>query len=343
MRLFSFEIKKIMSSYAIWGFIILCLAFNALVIISDGTDGYTNFMPEPQNVFDGYNTGEIAEAYIGVLGVSGGIAEDIRAKYAALQTVTDEKAVRGDSLSPYFGDNTYMRHKKLFGSVMTALSREGVLLAVLAMLFAIGHENINRTEQVVYSTKTGRRIAAKKFMAAVVAGVCAYLLLTALTLALYFALTDYKGVWGSNVSSCFNGIMDIVTGFRPFATWQSFTVLSYLLAVIGLSLGVILCFSLAGFAAGSLIRNSYAVMIMLFIIGVLCVAVPMILPNDAYAKYISVLTPVWLLLKQPLWFTDGGIDVLWRSFETVGVCLSLMLLAVLAVIVNNRFRKKDII
>jgi len=78
-------------------------------------------------------------------------------------------------------------------------------------------------------------------------------------------------------------------------------------------------------------------------VSILFVAIPMILPGNTYAMFVFTLTPVWLLLKQPLWFTDGGMDVLWQHFETTGVCLSLTLLLLFAVIAFHKFRKKDIL
>jgi hypothetical protein len=130
MRIVALEIKKFISSYAILGFIILCLGFNALIIYDNGTDEYADYVAnisketgihlgkdfnqklasvsqgefrewltgetaEPQNVFDGYDTGEIAEAYIDALKLSGKIADDMRGKYADLQNVADRKAENG--------------------------------------------------------------------------------------------------------------------------------------------------------------------------------------------------------------------------------------------------------
>jgi hypothetical protein len=183
-----------------------------------------------------------------------------------------------------------------------------------------------------------------KYAAAVIVGIGAYLLLAAMTLAMHFALNDYGNVWGSNVSSAFNAIRDIVAGgFRPFATWHSFTVQSYLAAAFGVSLGIILCFSLMGFTAGTWIRNSYIAFLAIFLAVAFCISFPVILPNNSYIRFGIILTPIWLWLKQPLWFTDGASDILWRNFETRGLCLSLAVLAALAVFTAIKFRKREIV
>jgi hypothetical protein len=210
------------------------------------------------------------------------------------------------------------------------------------MLFALGYEHMNRTEHLVYSSKTGRRIVLKKYIAAVIVGMSAYLMLAILTLALHFALNHYGGVWNSNVSSSFNAIKDIVMGSRPFVTWHSFTVSSYMCATVVLSLGIMLCFSLAGFVAGTEIRNSYAAFSVFFLVTALAVTLPMILPVNSDLMFVLVLTPIWLLLKQPLWFTDGGLDILWENFEILGFCFSIAILAALATIAAIRFRRREI-
>jgi hypothetical protein len=378
MRLIALEIKKIIGSWALTAFVVLCLMFNTLMILNNEADDYAQYVAGASattgvtvgpgfsetlatlppsdhqqrllaevagltNVFDNYETAEIAEAYIGALALDGRIAEDVRDKYAALQSEVDRKAERADSMSLYFAGDSYTQHQRLFGTVMPTLCIEGVLLSVLAMLFALGYENMNKTEQVVYSSKTGRHLVPKKFVAAVVVGMGAYLLLAAVTLALHLALNDYGGVWGSNVSSGFNAIRDFALGgFRPFTTWHSFTVLSYLLATLGVSLGIMLCLSLAGFVAGTAIRNSYIGFLALLVACIFCITIPVLLPDDSYAKFACMLTPLWLWLKQSLWFTDGGIDILWRDFETRGVCLSLVVLSALALVAALRFKKKEI-
>jgi hypothetical protein len=44
MKLVRLEIKKIVASYAILGFIVLCFLFNALLISTNGRDAYANYV-----------------------------------------------------------------------------------------------------------------------------------------------------------------------------------------------------------------------------------------------------------------------------------------------------------
>jgi hypothetical protein len=149
-------------------------------------------------------------------------------------------------------------------------------------------------------------------------------------------------LWNYNVSSEFNYIKDIIAGIRPFATWHSFTVLEYLLAVTFVSFGVVLCFSLAAFIVGATIRNSYMGFLVIFIGTMFLVFLPMILPNHNLFKFAFVYSPIWLSLKLPVWFTDGGMDILWRNFEIWGLSISFLILSLGLVLATYRFERRDI-
>lgn len=375
------ELKKIIVLPAVWGFIAACLIFNAYLVYNISGDKYAEYIGHSSqetgfilgkefdarleqlaadasqleykkrlqeetsgmpDVFEGYRTGYIAERYISALELSGGIARDMRNKYAALQQVVDEKASKDESMTLYFAGSTYWQHWKLFGNLMSWLLLEGALISVLMALLAVGHEHFNHTEQTVYATKRGRRILRPKLAASLATGLGAYILLALLTLTAYFCVNDYGGIWGSSVSSGFNYMHDIAAGDRPYVTWHSFTVFTYFLAALGLSAGIIICCSLFGFVIGVLMRNGYLGFLVFLILCAACVAIPGLLPGNSRMKFVILLSPAWLWLKQLLWFTDGDFDILWRNFETVGLCASLLLAALLCLLSTVQFRKRDI-
>ena len=345
MALFRHELKKILSMAALWVFVALCIAFNIIAaptwLRNAGLDTTTAFT---ENVFANYDTSEIAEAYISMLGLTGRVAERMRAKYAALQLSVDEKAATGVSYSPYFGTGTHMMHLGLFHGVAGVVGRlllQGMLLAALLALLATGYEQINNTEHTVYATKTGRHILRYKILASLAAGVGVYALLAGVTFAVYFSLFDFGGVWGSSVSSGFNYIVDII-GVRPFVTWHSFTVMSYLWASIGVSLGLIICFTLMGVIVGTLSKNGYIGFLMIVLINAVFMLLPAIIPMRFYAYFIPFHTPIWLWWNSGLWFTDAGVITLWRNFELWGLGLSFITLAALCALAVKKFEKRNI-
>ena len=223
---------------------------------------------------------------------------------------------------------------------------EGALISALLVLLSVGYANNHRTEDIVYSTKKGRGILRSKMTSSLSAGLGAYNLLALFTYLVYFGLHEYGSIWGSNVSSVFNYRYDVIAGFRPFVTWYSFNVFTYFLAMLGMSIGVILCFSLMAFSVGVWIRNHYIGFIVFLAINAIFVALPVQIPQTLtaglYVKYYFMLSPVWLWLKHSIWFTDGDVDILLPHFETLGLCVSLLILTTFCVFAAIYFRKRDL-
>jgi hypothetical protein len=132
----------------------------------------------------------------------------------------------------------------------------------------------------------------------------------------------------------------IVGGRRPFVTWQSFTVLTYLLASLGICALLTLCFGLMAFAVGLWVKNSYIGFFVFIIINAGCIVLALVF--SGLLQNFLMLSPVWLWLKQGYWFSDGGPDILWKNFETLGALASLLILAGLCAVSAVTFRKRDI-
>jgi len=341
--LFWYELKKILSGVPLWCFVTLCIIFNLWTLPPDLGIEFDTTTPFPENVFESYSTNEVAEAYISFFGLTGRVADRMTAKYTALQAVVDERAEAGDSFSPYFGEQTYAMHYTLFYSlgIMGRLLLQGILLAILLQLLGVGYEQVNNTEHSAYSTKTGRRTLRYKIGAGLVASVGLYALLTIITLSVYFSVFDYRDVWGSSVSSGYNYIIDNII-VRPFATWQSFTVASHLWATIGVSLALVICFSLMSAIVGTFSKNGYIGFLTILLINAVCQVIPTFLSRNTYTRFILYHTPIRLWWSIDLWFTDGGFITLWRDFELWGAGLSFLILAALCVLALMRFNRKDI-
>ncbi|MCL2084681.1 MAG: hypothetical protein FWH06_05440 [Oscillospiraceae bacterium] len=378
MEVFRLELKKILRSPMLFVFLALCFGFNLLLVIprtyyfdyadyvadASRTTGYRlgaefdeNLLDlEPgelrdwlreetygaADVFDGYDTAYIADAYIERLNLSGYKAEMMRGKYAALQAAVNDKASTDESLTLYFASATSDKHFGLHGITLRFLIAQCGILAALIMLLSLGYEHSSRTAHTVYATKTGRHIQRHKMLASLSAGMMAFAVLMGLTLAAYFALNDYGNTWGSSVSSGFNYINDMLAGVRPFVTWQRYTVLTYLLAVLVIAALLTVCFGTIAFVIGTWMKNSYIGFLVFLIINAGCLVFAFAFAGRLPA-YLSMLSPAWLWIKQPYWFTDGGADILWKNFEVLGVCASLVLLAGLCLFSAKMFRKRDIV
>jgi hypothetical protein len=343
MRIYRYELKKLLTAPAVLAFVVLCLFLN-VVIVMTATFGEIDLedTPLPPNVFETFETAPVAEKYITAQNAEGIVADMYRDKYADLQTVVDEKAKRGDARSVYFGEYTYFFHKELFGKLMMWLLIEGMLLAMLLSILSLGWEQINRTELLTYSTKVGRRLILQKILASLTAGIGFYIFIAARALGFFFLQNDFSDVWTANVSSGYNYILDLVTGARPFTTWHNFTVRGFLFAHLGVSTGLVACASLMGAAAGVIAKNSYIGFLGAVLVNVVCAVIPSIVTSAAYVKSLFVLTPVNLWLRTGFWLTDGLMDVLWGNFETLGLCLSLGVTLCILLTAMAGFRRKDL-
>jgi hypothetical protein len=97
-----------------------------------------------------------------------------------------------------------------------------------------------------------------------------------------------------------------------------------------------------GSAAGLLAKISYVGFFGAVIINVSCAVIPSIFTSAVFAKYLFILTPANLSVRTGFWFTDGLVDVLFKNFETVGLCLSLGVSLCVLLVAMSRYKKRDL-
>lgn len=340
-RLFGYEIKKLVLSPVIVGFVALCIIFNIVLTISAYDNYETNYNAEAINIYEDFQANEIAESYIWKYNITGKNAENIRNKYEKLQPVIDEKSANGDALSAYFGQQTHYRHSLLFEIIFMAIISESCLLALFATLVSVTYENMQGTEHIIYASKIGRRQLKTKLGASLMVAVVLTAVILGMSLCIFFLRFDFSGVCKDNVSSMFNYAVSEYG--KPFITWHSLTVTGYLGATIGVTFGLVICFCLVGYAAGVFARNGYGAFIgAASVIGATFLAKPLF-PIGSISRSILNLTPVWLWENSGAWFTDGGADIIWANFESMGLLFSLVVLSTVAFIAAKIFNKRELL
>jgi hypothetical protein len=345
MRLFAYELKKILLTPAIIGFIALCLIFNIIVIVAndDGANGAIEYSADEEipNVFEEWDASAEAEVRIKVYGVSGKYADNIREKYAKLQPVIDEKAANGDALSDYLRDRTHFLHGLLFGTIFLIIIAESCLLALFAALISTTYEGIRNAENVVCASKTGRRVVRSKFAAALAATIFFTAVILAVTLIAFFVKFDFSGAWNDNVSSAYNSAVHAFG--KPFFTWESFSVAEYIRAVIGGTFALAVCFCLLCYAIGVFAKNAYGAFIGTVVVIAFMFFIKFPLPVGSEIRSALLLSPIHLLFNSAEWFTDGSADILWANFETIGLGVSLTVLAIACAVSVRIFKKRELL
>ena len=380
MKRVGWEWRKLLTLPALWGFLALCLAFNGLLMANAPGDCQTfgeisataralgqrvdqdfeeglaqrpatsvqealsQVTGEMTNVYAGYDLSVLVTRYQQLLSASPTASAWMTAKYQALEQRVDHLAQTGAAIDLYAGPMTHDSHQFLFGTLMRAMVGEGAVLGMLAALYLLGYEKVHRTEGMVYTTSTGRNMVRGKIVAAVTAGVALYLLLTGLTLGIYFVQWDYSGLWSASVSSQFNFLTDVMVR-RPFLTWADFTVAQYLVACLALGGGLVVGMTLLAALCGTLVRSVYgaALVLLLGCLGSLALQALLAQGGLWVAFYLVGFLPVGLWLNSGAWFTEMGMNAIlpWQECVSVGVMFLLVGLALWAAC--RRFRRKDLV
>ncbi len=379
MRLLRYEWSKLARLPALWGVLVLCLAFNCLLIGSGDrwrwewnetasmTGGLgqrvdTDFLDRlgwrPQSdyrdyllsaaegmtdVYADYDLKSLSNFYNDYVKSSPTAAALMERKYERLAERIAHLSETGAAMDWYGGPVTHNVHQFLYGVLMRAVLTEGAVLGMLSMLFLLGYENQQRTAAGVYASCTGRKLCRCKVLAGITWALAVYLLLAAVTLGIFLLFWDWSGVWGGSVSSQFNYVIDLFYP-RPFFTWTDFTVGGYLAAAVGLGGLLTVVFALLAAICGTLMRNVYLSALLLTLL--LC--------GGAAAQALCAQAGLWmgyaLLTFQPVsvwlyingWFTELGLNAFIPWQETVGTGLSLAVCGLETALALRHFWRKDV-
>ena len=202
----------------------------------------------------------------------------------------------------------------------------------------------HHTEGLTCSSRTGRKLQRVKALAALPLSMAFYGLLALCTLAPYFLLYDYGGIWEASVSSQFNYLVDMLV-VRPFLTWGDFTVGQYLAAALALGAVLTAVFSLLAFVCGTLVHNTYLAALAL---GVVCFGgmglISALGELGWWAAYlIACFQPVMVWLSCSAWFTELGLTAVLPWQETIASGLNLLLLGAGSLLALRRFDREDVV
>ncbi len=385
MTLLKYEWRKLAGTPALWVFLALCVAFNGFLLLAakwtcrqfnegsaaaarlgqrvgeacvegfaqvswtEGKEELLEFLRQMDNTLEHYDSNGQRQMY-------GEFLQDAPLSAALMDRKLQQVAERAEHLAEtgaamdfFAGPVTEEANGVLYKIFFKALLTEGILLGILAMLSLMEHEQVSRTAAAVCSSRVGRRLWRTKVLAGVTAALAVYLLLVAVSFAVYFALWDWSGVWGASMASQFNtGIFHESTynydAYRPFLPWADFTAGSYLLAVAALGAALVVVFALLAGICGLLVGNAYASAVGLVILVVGGWAV-------WYTGYMQGCWAVFMPLSflptslwdQTLgWFTEGGIMYFIPWQETVTTAVWLLLGGGGAMLALSRFNRKDV-
>lgn len=361
IELMKWEMKKIWSVPAIWGFFVLCILFNVFLITGDdyGADyvryvakasqvtgtqmgelfemqaenlpehEYKNiFLAETkgkEDIFENYDIAALGDNWIDLYRMSGFVGNMLRQKFQKLQARIDELDERDASQSLGAAGMTKILLNALFSKLCKAVLMEGMLAAVLIALYACSNETMQRTHLFVYSSKRGRYIQKEKFAAALLSGVSAYLVLAGISVLLFAGFWKMGSIWHTDMSSLFYYVNDGLGLKIPFVSWTDFTVAGYLCAMTALGTVVVAISAGLGFFAGLIFANPFGGF--LFVVTVIAMNMQMIVyaGNSGIWELYELLQWTFAAFwwNQPVWFSELGVSTLLpqQTCYTAIVCL----------------------
>lgn len=374
MILMKYEWKKLFTMPALWVLVALCLAFNGLVIYNyrniadefnqmsslarelgqqvdsdfikalesmERTDLEDNLLTESKtltNIYEDYILPNYTESYSAFLNEHILLRWLLQREYQSTVMRVEHLAETEQALNLYAGTVTQDAFS-IQCTYLRVIVIEGVLLGALSMLLLWDYEKVNKTLGMVCASRTGRGVYRKKVMAGVTGALTIYFILSAISMAMFFLMWDYRGVWGASMSSAF-----LVNDGTPFIPWADFTVLGYQAASISLGAAFVVIFALMGAACVGAVKNIYAaalLMIVVCLIGwnlvILCQSSPL-----AWAVPYLFLQPTWIIRNIHIWFSGGSGIAVTCWFETVTAGIHLFFMAVVSGISLRRFERKDV-
>lgn len=374
------EVKKLVHFVPLWIYLILCLLLNVIITFNNGHVDYFNDISSIAKVsgqkmdesihsklksapdirakedvlyiadhirplYQYYDVdSDLTEYYRNIFSLTPQAVEIIERKYEGLQNRVDHLAQIKADMDLYAGPLTDQSYTNLFGTLLKAISGESCIIAMLLTLYLLGYERNAKTDLFFNSTKTGRKLFRRKLVVSVLASVSIFLLLTLLSLSIYFLHWDYSGIWNANVSSQFHTVHDL-TLMKPFITLTDFMVKEYLAAVIALSAVLVMIAVLFSAIVGLLIRNNYIAGLFTLLIPALGLLVTTLAGDlKMWVLYLySSLQPITIWMAQPVWFTEGGFNAPCMWFEVKGLVLSFTLLLITLYKVIQLSYRKDIV
>lgn len=349
------EIRKLLYNKVLIVFWIICLLFNAGVILaSSGASSELKTILQDyrhqsgKEIFKDIDGGRLGSIYYDDRYIESNILVALmHEKYQKLEWSLEELTREQADLSTYAGELTPYVHRGLFEYLTKAIMIEGLLLFTFLVLEIFFIEQQNKTFYTVYSSLRGRRIVFDKMIAVLLIGMLELVILSFLSYFVFFHIWDFEKIWDANVASSFNYIIDSDEPIfmKPFITWTNFTVKQYFVATLVLMVGIWFAWWLLsmmivqvnkrisvaiGILAGGLILPFFGLM--------LFKQIPEI-PELYCLNTFSIAVNVYY---SHIWFTDQGYHTIFPWQETLSVILHLVLGLIGVFVGYHVFRRKDV-
>ena len=290
----------------------------------DMDQAYAAYVKTYEGIYDTLKIAEIKEAKIGIsvnFKPEGAYQSWIDRNYERLEMRVREIRETGEARRGFYPGLVYEVHSKLFRRLFRVVLLELSIMTAFSVLYLMDYERLQRTESIVFCSKTGRSLLFGKWFAGMVCSFIYAMILVGVPVGAFLWFVPMNGLWDTAVSSFM--VMErrglFVYPFITFVPLRFGEYLGLVLVLMVLFLAVIA--ALAG-AVQYFCRNSYSSMLCVSVAFLVGLALPFLV-KSGFGHTAAILNPAALWYMCGAWFMENepAISFAWSEFWTVGVWL----------------------
>lgn len=367
MRILKYELCKLFKFPLMWGLLAVFVGFNIYIIY--GEVGYHDIQESLHGVYEvmlGHETsGEYYDLYtqyhdsvsdsydtldmqkikemkedMGSFYPTGSYAEFMDSNYEILQKRLEDIKADGDTEGIFYPGDIFQIHKKIY-LILKMCMIEMLIMMCFSVLYLMDHERLNRTQELVFSCRIGRKDIQIKHKAGMIGGLIFSVLILFLSFTVFLAYVPMRGLWATPVNSVMvmesSGIWEY-----PFITFVPMTISREFEISIAITILLVFLFGILSGAVQLFVQNSYITMIGTAIGFVSLMLLPFVVKIVGWVKTVICLNPASLWYYCGRWFIENDLPVsfAWSEFITLGIWL---VFSMIIMISGNRYlRSKDI-
>ena len=369
MRIFKLEFQKIMKNPMLWLLAVIFCLVNCLVIYNEAgnkdtskelvimhdiikktddinhsrqaknrnerkqlSEAYQEYYKENIDLYDKLDMTKILKQKEEMLQYhpKGFMKKFVKDNYEHLQKRVEEIKSDKEYNDAFYPGQYYEIHSLLYLKLGKKLIVEMSLLMALSILFIMDYERLQKTNDLVDATRTGKRIMDYKAFTGTLSGILFSAILCSVTWIYFFYCVSFKGLWNVSVASTLVAEKRYSGWFYPFVTFFKMTQIQYLILTLTVYLGIILLIALATIAIQFLLGNSYFSFAILILLN-MALFLGAYYSNVTFMNVIlRLLNPTNLYITSGAWFMENDITLSFagNEFWIIGVTGIWMILCV---------------
>ena len=165
---------------------------------------YAEYVKTNKGVYDTLDLTGIRDDKIGMavdFKPEGAYQRWIERNYEKLEARIQEIKETGEARCGFYPGLVYEVHSKLFGRVFRAILLELMIMTAFSVLYLMDYERLQRTESIVFCSKTGRNLLLGKCFAGMVCSFLDALILVSVPVGMFLWFVPMRGLFGTMVSS----------------------------------------------------------------------------------------------------------------------------------------------